>query len=419
MSNGPAYPPDLAAYVVAHWPAHLQLSLSPRLLEEALSVAFQASLTLEEGRPTRFRLLLTAMDQLPEQGMFNEGVLRLPFEQSRPLDAHELRRLAPSAPFESALIGAEPRGDTLVIWGLAHSGAAWLAPSWGGRLVVPNWTYDPIVHVSGPGNLAVRCAGELVGALERGNLVDTTLDVFHSLWLEDLFAQERQAVKDEYERGQATVPSPTTVETTLIGRVSQHMLRRALKLIRGSGHGGLLLITDTAREGAHALQGLQLKYPFSSEEPTRRYRSILLQLLAVIAARTQSHTIGWEHFVGTTSSQLEALEQSVFEWSTLIANLSAVDGAVVLDKRFGLLGFGAEVSPTLPTPLRAFRALDLEGLRTQDQPIDAFGTRHRAALRFVNCHEGSLAAVVSQDGTMTLVSGRKGGVVCWEQSSPT
>src|SRR5690606_16739081 len=122
----------------------------------------------------------------------------------------------------------------------------------------------------------VRCAGELVGALERGNLVDTTLDVFHSQWLADLFAQERQAIKDEYDVEQASVPSPTTVETTLIGRVSQHMLRRALKLIRGSGYGGLLLVTDTTREGAQALRGLKLKYHFTSEEPTQRYRSILL-----------------------------------------------------------------------------------------------------------------------------------------------
>ena len=50
---------QLAQYVQAHWPHPTALRVAPALLEEALTAAFQASLTSEEGRPTRFRLLLT------------------------------------------------------------------------------------------------------------------------------------------------------------------------------------------------------------------------------------------------------------------------------------------------------------------------------------------------------------------------
>jgi hypothetical protein len=99
-------------------------------------------------------------------------VLRLRFEHSRPLRAEELRRLSPSAPFETALIGVHVEEGKLRIWGIAHSGPAWLGPTWGGRSPVPIWTDDPILHVTGPGQLAVRCAGKLVGALERSALVD-------------------------------------------------------------------------------------------------------------------------------------------------------------------------------------------------------------------------------------------------------
>jgi len=45
MSAEHAYPPDLAQYVVDHWPADRALSVSREALGEALSVAFQASLT--------------------------------------------------------------------------------------------------------------------------------------------------------------------------------------------------------------------------------------------------------------------------------------------------------------------------------------------------------------------------------------
>ena len=84
MSAAHAYPPDLARYVETHWPPGRALAVPARLLAEALSVAFQASLTSEEARPTRFRLLLTPADKLPENGAPNQGVLRLRFDQQPP-----------------------------------------------------------------------------------------------------------------------------------------------------------------------------------------------------------------------------------------------------------------------------------------------------------------------------------------------
>src|SRR5438552_15467059 len=99
MGSGPAYPPDLAAYVHARWPAGRTLSLAEPLLTEALAVAFQASLTADESRPTRFRLLLTPPSSLPESGRPNNGVLRLLFSVPRPLNVDELRALSPSVPF--------------------------------------------------------------------------------------------------------------------------------------------------------------------------------------------------------------------------------------------------------------------------------------------------------------------------------
>ena len=101
MSRVLAYPPDLAQYVVDHWPSGAMKGVKRDLLAEALSVAFQASLTSEEARPTRFRLLLTPVDRLPEAGVPNQGVLRLRFDKSRPMTADELRRLAPSTAFET------------------------------------------------------------------------------------------------------------------------------------------------------------------------------------------------------------------------------------------------------------------------------------------------------------------------------
>ncbi|HLK40361.1 MAG TPA: hypothetical protein VKU41_26600 [Polyangiaceae bacterium] len=404
------YPPELARYVVAHWPPATPLRFSAELLLEALSVAFQASLTSEEGRPARFRLLLTPLDELPEGGVPNEGVLRLTFDPSRPLHADELRRLSPSVPFESSLIGAQPEDGRLRIWGIAHSGPAWLAPTWGGRNVVPNWTYDPIIHAAGPGQLAVRCAGKMVGGLERGELVDAHLDVFDSEWLPALFAREREVVVAQHAAVQAQSASPTAAEGSLVGRVGQQMVRRTIQLIRGARHGGMVLVTPGP------VDGLRLKYRFGQDEPARRYRTLLFRILDALAAATSKSSVDWADFVADRSENLSRLEHSVFEMSRVIANLTAVDGAVVLDKRLALVGFGAEVSAELPSPTSVWRARDREGLDREPYDVESVGTRHRAAFRFVHDHPEGLALVVSHDGGVSFVANREGEVVVWDQA---
>src|SRR6187431_149418 len=416
MPRSSVYPPDLARYVEAHWPAATPSSLPSALLEDALAAAFQASMLLDEARMTRFRLLLTAPEQLPATGTPNQGVLRLKFDRSRPLNADELRRLAPAVPFETALITAHVEESKLRIWGVAHSGPAWLAPTWGGRSVVPNWTYDPIIHVTAPGQLAVRCAGQLIGALERGVVVDAALDVFDSNWLRSLFARERQVIQEEHAALQAQVASRTAVEPSLIGKVAQQMLRRAIQLVRGARHGGLILIVDTAGGAERPLSGLRLKYSFTQDEPSHRYRTLLFQIVEAVAAITSKESVGWLDFVSNQSVRFEELEQALFEHSRVLANLTAIDGALVLDKRFDVLGFGAEVSAELPTPERVWRAVDTEGQIRHPEEIENVGTRHRAAYRFVNDHPDGLAVVISQDGGVSFVANRERQVVFWEQS---
>ncbi len=411
------YPPDLAEYVRKKWPAGRELRVPSQHLCEALSVAYHASLTFEEARPTRFRLLLTPPQDLPEHGVPNEGVLRLPFDQMRALTSEELRQLAPAAPFETSLIGAAPVDGKLRIWGIAHSGPAWLAPTWGGRQVVPNWTYDPIVHVTGPGLVAVRCAGKLVGALEGGALIDGTVDVFDSWWLPARCGRERDVVRREHAALPARAPPPTAVTPLLIGRVAQHMLRRMIQLVLGSRHGGLVLVVD-APPGAlpESLPGLNVKYRFDHSEPPRRYRTLLFQLLDQLAASTSTPQVDWSDFARDTSPELAKLEQSIFEISRVFAGLAAIDGAVVLDKRWAVIGFGAEVSSEIPSPARIWRALDTEGQRREESAGEDVGTRHRAAYRFVRQHPTGLALVVSADGGVSFVANRDGDVVSWEQT---
>ena len=178
----------------------------------------------------------------------------------------------------------------------------------------------------------------------------------------------------------------------------------------------ILVVDGAASVRSEAPAGLRLKYRFQQDEPSHRYRTLLLQILERVAAATSKPSVGWSDFELDASPRLEQLEGAVFELSRLIANLAEVDGAVVLDKAFGLVGFGAEVSADLPGPTRVWRARDTECTERDPDDIENVGTRHRAAYRFVHEHPRGLAIVVSHDGNVSFVANRDGEVVFWEQS---
>jgi len=403
-----AYPAQLADFVLDHWPATIPLGLERRALIELLSTCFQASLAHEEGRAVRFRLAAASPAGLAA-ALARDAFPPLVFGEAQPLTPESLRRLSPAAPFHSSVIGASTTGRKWSLWGMVHTGADWLAPTWGGRdhhrgLLLPQ------VHVLGPGRLGVYAGPNLVASLERGMIEATTTDVFTSAWLRDLFRSNRRL----FARADDEL---SLADDALVRLISQHMVRRAMFLIRQAGSGGLILFADPellARGGADACP-LKLKYTFTQGDARERYRSLLRRLIRALGAHGGEGPINLERFLNTETPEVLEIEQAIFEVSSLIAALADVDGAVVIDKRLELIGFGAEVSGELPYPDTVWQALDVEAERRAAEAANAVGTRHRAAYRFVTAHPQGLAIVVSHDGIVRFVANLAGDVVFWDQ----
>jgi hypothetical protein len=195
------------------------------------------------------------------------------------------------------------------------------------------------------------------------------------------------------------------------------MVRRAIFLIRQAGHGGLLLFADTellplCSESARG--PLKLKYMFRENEARFRYRTLLQRLFEALAKHGDGE-VDLQRFLAAETPDVIGVEQSIFELSRLVSGLAAVDGAVVVNKRFELIGFGAEVSGELPYPDTVQQALDVEGERRAPEPANSVGTRHRAAYRFVTAHPEGLAVVISLDGIVRFVANIEGTIVFWDQ----
>jgi hypothetical protein len=416
-----AYPAQLADFVLDHWPRQIPLALDRRALAELLSTCFQASLTHEEGRNVRFRLISASAIELANATVASD-FLCLEFSEEQSFSPDTVRRLSPAAPFHSSLIGVTQQGaDQWSMWGILHTGANWLAPTWGGRRKRQESPAMLMVHVLGAGRIGVYAGADLVASLEAGMIEATTTDVFTSNWLSKVFRGARTdatapngPLRDTRDWGtdQSAPPNPD-----LVRMISQHMVRRAIFLIRQAGHGGLILFAEPELldRCANTTSGpLKLKYAFRDNEARGRYRTLLQRLFRALATHGDG-AVDLQRFLETETPDVVSVEQSIFELSRLVSGLAAVDGAVVVNKRFELIGFGAEVSGELRYPDTVYQALDVEAERRSPEPANSVGTRHRAAYRFVTAHPPGLAIVISLDGIVRFVANIEGKIVYWDQ----
>lgn len=433
-----AYPYELAVFLRERWndptalldaPATVTGDDSvplpdPPLLEALLSICYQASLLREEERPVRFRLILRAPDQFPDSDGPPTGLHRLVFTTPRPCTEHELRRLSPAVEFYRSLIGVQlDREQGLQIWGIVHSGPRWLQAVHGGRDAFQALPPALVVRVTAPGRIAV-CKGLVtLATLNGGRVIGPTLDVFDSHWLPESFAAARMELQTLHAVARAQARTRwAPLDAQFVRIVSQNMVRRMLSLVRNAHHGGTLLYLPSERAEEFCGQNpyLTLKYTFADEEPRQRVRTLTVRLMNALAETYGQHefgerTVGWNEYVTSLHPAITHLDEAIFEMAHLIAGLFAVDGAVVLTKRFELLGFGGEISGALEQVSVVARAVDAEGEQTEQEFTDGVGTRHRSVYRLCNAVHDLIAVVISQDGNVRFVKWKDGWVTYWDQ----
>jgi hypothetical protein len=433
-----SYPADLAEVVRREWhdgsaladeyceAAHERDALpAPDVLETILSTCYQASLLREEERPVRFRLIVANAASFPAPGGPPHGLHRLLFTEPRPFSQHELRRLAPAVDFYRTLIGAQidPR-DGLTLWGVVSTGPRWMQAIHGGRQSFQRLPANLVVRVTAPGRIAV-CKGLLtLATLVGGRIVQPSLDIFDSTWLPAAFAEARSELIALHREARERASTPWGELDPDVARViAQHSVRRIIGIMRNSHHGGTILFLPPEGEGSiEKLDGRILpKYGFAPEEPRRRFRTLIVALMNALAAshprHPERHLVGWEQYATSTDGGIAQLDEAFFELSHFIAGLAAIDGAVVLNKRIELLGFGAEIAGDLPAVRWVARALDAEGKEKVRESVENVGTRHRSAYRLCNFVHDALAIVVSQDGTVRFVKWHEGEVTYWDHVS--
>lgn len=385
------------------------------ILEILLDTAYHASFLTEEDRKCRFRLIYISFDEIDSTNSFvkkSDRELRvIPFSDRRNFSSNEINRLSPVAEYERMLICVHNFPDenqkiNLMIWGILDTGENWWRfihnESSSGRPPPNALTIESL----NPGELKISTQGYLHIALrdgqisqhEQGSLWSGPLADFLNPSAKRLYQEviEKQGTK-KWDKDDDDYPNRSYI----------YFLERILFHIQQKKHGGCLIIVprNLSRNDTRFTDRINLKYPcdynFAWDNLVRhlinhkKYYDLYFKLYDGKIKLEQKAFSELFHEYSRLNSEKDEIEECLADIARSIACLSTIDGAVIMDDSFHVIGFGAEVIAHSPS-LKEFFIHGAEP--RQIVPIDNFGTRHRSAFRFCSSFDDSIAFIVSQDG---------------------
>lgn len=435
-----SYPKDLADFVLKHWdectgagnplalPEIRQCVPSPDrgVLENVLSVCYQTSMVQEEGRTLRFRVIAIDPAQVETELPPPLGLRRMEFASPLPFNERTLRRLAPAASYERSIIGmtADPDKDSQV-WGLVHSGSHWLKAIQG-----LHRSFDPlpavlVVGVHGPGLLTVAKGHFVLARLTSGQISIPSLTLSHESWLTGISANDRARLHLIHERSRRASSKPwAAIQPGFLLAMMQQNARLIVNAMRSSLHGGLFIsIPRRITENPEVLSRyVNMKYVFKDREPRQQFQQLLIQAMNALAeacgdATCLERSVGWRDYLVNETLQVARAKEAISEYARFIADLSEVDGSVVVTRPLEVVGFGGIVSGNLKPVETVARALDADGEMVALESTSEVGTRHRAAYRLCQAVRDAMAVAVSQDGEARMIRWKGAHVTYWDQFS--
>lgn len=235
---------------------------------------------------------------------------------------------------------------------------------------------DPFVRILAfrPGSLSIRCGRDLLIGYEHGSILTGGEDVVFSSGLvrRALEATARAADVDE-----VVVPDYLDAVRSLVREMASH------------GHGGILVICPE-------------ESPSAESAPYRMVLDSSIASLLRLARRINPKRDGAvvEHLAFAHLLR-NAFVAEVHRLIEELGALSAIDGALLLNRSLALIAFGA-ILP-VGTPATVAEAADTEGVRCRTIDFGTRGTRHRAAATYAAEHPGAAVFVASEDGQVSCL----------------
>jgi hypothetical protein len=323
-----------------------KLRLSVKQVRQLVNTVFWASLATEEGKYAKVALVVVEADHID----ISKGII---FADALPFSASVLVKVSPALQMEDSYltVSFDKRGSPKIC-GLTQGHA-----------------FGPVIRATSPGNIVVSLFGEVLAYLSS---VQEPLVAEIPDWV----MQVAQFVGRPFD---------PNFELAWFLRFLAEAMRH--------GRGGTILIVPSSATGWR--------------ESTKDGYLVEKDELGLM--RSKKHWVEKSKKTpaadGPTYLDPLSKEGVIFRREiAFIGGLSAVDGAMILNDKYQVIGFGRKILPKLdpPTTIAVANLLGEPGAAGALPFKDIGGTRHQSAACFANEHPESIALVTSQDGRVTL-----------------
>lgn len=393
-------------------------------LELFLNIAFVASTRTEEGRRPGFRLALIPRPPKSESSSLSASTRGMVFGRDRSYTISEVVQLAAASEFNRTVIAVWPSGSSLKsalkIWGLLDTGDEWYRFI---RREAKQSVQPPVsltVTSLKAGDLSVSLGGNVIAALNGGKVFRPGIGALCDKRFCDFFWPAERSLHEEVIRHLGVKHwDDSGAEDQFPELIYVAFLERVLHRVSEKRHGGtILLIPDALSPSNPTLsKRLRIKYACNVDHAWRvliQYLASLHRLIELEPWQLRDEMVSREyaralwHGMGAERD----LDRLVNDVASFIANLTGVDGAVLLTDRFRIRGFGVE---SLAPPANLSHVQRIGEKKAVKTPIENYGTRHRSAFRLCSHLKQSVAFIVSQDGGLKAVRKVGSQVFFWPE----
>jgi hypothetical protein len=407
------FPIKIAEEIYAHWeeyarywPDSKPTSCPPLpVLTEILNTCFFASLKQEEGRPTQFNLVLCKSDTLSNPAFRYSKYTRIfnlmRFDSPRVFSASELVRLAPACePEKTLLLVSQVEKETgLCLWGIVDVGKDSCV-----SLV------ELQVGVIAPGELKITLHGRILCNYKNGQILFPERSLVNSGFIYRFFKPTSLDLAREVMAATRQKPGRRIHERDV--RAMSYLLtwQKIAEKIHELKHGGCILIVPEKGKPLHT----DVKYRCDDRTIWTCLKGKLIlhdQYCGRDSAAPAQHDA---ETATSLQSEMQDVETGLRDALDTVARLTAVDGAVVVNRKLALIGFGAVVKLGQTAPYEVFRCEDRRATKKKKITVESYGTRHRSAFEFCFHNQPSVAIVVSQDAGIKTVTRVGKHVYFWE-----
>ncbi|HWX18982.1 MAG TPA: hypothetical protein VN578_03645 [Candidatus Binatia bacterium] len=416
------FPDRLAHLIFEHWgdqpvaSGGLLTRCPPlRVLVTLLNTCFFASLKREEERTTQFDLALCGPPDLPEASFryskFTRTFNLVAFDDSRPLSVNELVRLAPACDPEKTiiLVRYDPKTGSLTLRGVVDVGRR---PS-----LAAAQLSELRIRVSGPGEMKIRLHTVALCTYEDGMISFPERCQINTGRVYDFFEATSLDLCREVKLAAGKLLDVQPVEGPDY-RAMRYLfgLQEIIDRMQRLKHGGCILIVPEVTWQQN-LAGTTIKYRCRDQSVWDCLCGKWILHDQFFAALDTARAGGRNaEQVESLQTQREDVENGLRDSLDALIRFTAVDGAVLMTRRFELLGFGTVMQLPQKTEYRVRRCADRQGGQSEDIVLETYGTRHRSAFEFCYRCAPSVALISSQDGGVKTVTRVGDDVWFWENT---